>query len=52
MGSTPERGRLCGGPLLVFIDRLRLQAVQVIRRALGMGGGREDQPFVVLQCLQ
>lgn len=48
--QSPKRGHLCGGPLL--FDLFRLQRMQVIRSALRMGGGGEDQAFVVLQGLQ
>jgi hypothetical protein len=51
MVGTPGKGRLCGGPLL-FPDLFRLQAVQVIRGALCMRGGAEDQPLVAMQCRQ
>jgi hypothetical protein len=45
-----KNGCLCGGPLL--LDLFRLQIVQIIRGALRMGGGGEDQALVVLQRLQ
>jgi hypothetical protein len=41
-GGKP--GRLCGGPFLLGL--LRLQAVQIIRGALRMGGGAEYRPRV------
>jgi hypothetical protein len=46
-GHDGNPSRLCGGPLL--LGPLRLQAVQIIRGALRMGGGAEDRPPVVLQ---
>jgi hypothetical protein len=42
-----KTGRLCGGPLLPGV--LRLQAVQIVRGTLRMGGCAEYRPLVVLQ---
>ena len=43
-GQGGKPGRLCGGPFL--LGPLRLQAVQIIRGALRMGGGAEYRPRV------
>jgi hypothetical protein len=40
-GHGGKPGRLCGGPLLLGLGLLRLQAVQIIRGALSVGGGAE-----------
>ena len=40
--GTLGRGLLCGGPLLLQ-GRLGLQAVQIIRGALRVGGGGDDE---------
>jgi len=49
-GHGGERGRLCGGPLLLGLLRPpRLQAVEIIRGALRMSGGAEYRPLLVLQ---
>ena len=43
-GHGGKPGRLCGGPVLLSL--LRLQAVQIIRGALRVGGGAEYRPRV------
>lgn len=54
--NFPDQGKGCrsrGNPLLadVLVDD-GLQPMQIIGGTLGMGGGGEDRPFVVLQDLQ